>query len=376
MPGGSSLSKRRALTVFLERPGEEDLRVLLEKELLLLLENVGISVVGTVVQRRATPDPAFFIGQGKAEEAALMARSLDAGVLVFDDALTPGQVLNLKKRTGLEIQDRPGVIVTIFQARAHTAEAKLQVELARCRYEVPLLKGLGQQMSRTGGGIGTRGPGETEFERHRRKLERRIRDIDKKLQVVRQRREYQRKRRSRSGFPTVALVGYTNSGKSTLLRTLSGDASILARDQLFSTLDTAVRRVTLPGGREILMADTVGFIRKLPPALVAAFRATLEEVAAADLVLLVLEIASPDVTETLQTVQQMLFDIGAGTVPRILVLNKADLVDAVFLERIQERLVGAGETVVAVSALRGDGLDVLLRRIAVRLNEKPWEESV
>jgi len=376
VPGGSSLSKRRALTVFLERPGEEDLRVLLEKELLLLLENVGISVVGTVVQRRAAPDPAFFIGQGKAEEAALMARSLDAGVLIFDDALTPGQMLNLKKQTGLEIQDRPGVIVTIFQARAHTAEAKLQVELARCRYEVPLLKGLGQQMSRTGGGIGTRGPGETEFERHRRKLERRIRDIDKKLQVVRQRREYQRKRRSRSGFPTVALVGYTNSGKSTLLRTLSGDASILARDQLFSTLDTAVRRVTLPGGREILMADTVGFIRKLPPALVAAFRATLEEVAAADLVLLVLEVASPDVTETLQTVQQMLFDIGAGTVPRILVLNKADLVDAVFLERIQERLVGAGETVVAVSALRGDGLDVLLRRIAARLNEKPWEESV
>lgn len=305
-----------------------------------------------------------------------MARSLDAGVLVFDDALTPGQVLNLKKRTGLEIQDRPGVIVTIFQARAHTAEAKLQVELARCRYEVPLLKGLGQQMSRTGGGIGTRGPGETEFERHRRKLERRIRDIDKKLQVVRQRREYQRKRRSRSGFPTVALVGYTNSGKSTLLRTLSGDGSILARDQLFSTLDTAVRRVTLPGGREILMADTVGFIRKLPPALVAAFRATLEEVASADLVLLVLEVASPDVTETLQTVQQMLFDIGAGTVPRILVLNKVDLVDSVFLERIQERLVGAGETVVSVSALRGDGLDVLLRRIAARLNEKPWEESV
>ncbi|WP_029166311.1 GTPase HflX [Aminiphilus circumscriptus] len=376
MPEDSSLSKRRALTVFLERPGEEDLRVLLEKELQLLLENVGISVVGTVVQRRAAPDPAFFIGQGKAEEAALMARSLDAGVLVFDDALTPGQVLNLKKRTGLEIQDRPGVIVTIFQARAHTAEAKLQVELARCRYEVPLLKGLGQQMSRTGGGIGTRGPGETEFERHRRKLERRIRDIDKKLQVVRQRREYQRKRRSRSGFPTVALVGYTNSGKSTLLRTLSGDGSILARDQLFSTLDTAVRRVTLPGGREILMADTVGFIRKLPPALVAAFRATLEEVASADLVLLVLEVASPDVTETLQTVQQMLFDIGAGTVPRILVLNKVDLVDSVFLERIQERLVGAGETVVSVSALRGDGLDVLLRRIAARLNEKPWEESV
>lgn len=376
MPEDSSLSKRRALTVFLERPGEEDLRVLLEKELQLLLENVGISVVGTVVQRRAAPDPAFFIGQGKAEEAALMARSLDAGVLVFDDALTPGQVLNLKKRTGLEIQDRPGVIVTIFQARAHTAEAKLQVELARCRYEVPLLKGLGQQMSRTGGGIGTRGPGETEFERHRRKLERRIRDIDKKLQVVRQRREYQRKRRSRSGFPTIALVGYTNSGKSTLLRTLSGDGSILARDQLFSTLDTAVRRVTLPGGREILMADTVGFIRKLPPALVAAFRATLEEVASADLVLLVLEVASPDVTETLQTVQQMLFDIGAGTVPRILVLNKVDLVDSVFLERIQERLVGAGETVVSVSALRGDGLDVLLRRIAARLNEKPWEESV
>jgi GTP-binding protein HflX len=372
----SFLSKRKALTIFLERPGEEELRVLLEKELQLLLENVGISVVGTVVQRRATPDPAFFIGQGKAEEAALMARSLNAGVLVFDDALTPSQVFNLKKRTGLEIQDRPGVIVTIFQARAHTAEAKLQVELARCRYEVPLLKGLGQQMSRTGGGIGTRGPGETEFERHRRKLERRIRDIDKKLQALRQRRGYQRQRRARAGFPTVSLVGYTNSGKSTLLRTLSGDASILAKDQLFSTLDTAVRRVTLPGGRKILMADTVGFIRKLPPELVAAFRATLEEVAAADLVLFVLEVSSPDVMERLQTVQQMLFDIGAGMVPRILVLNKVDLVDVVFLERIQERLVGAGETVVPVSALRGDGLDVLLQRIAARLNEKPWEESV
>lgn len=305
-----------------------------------------------------------------------MARSLNAGVLVFDDALTPGQVFNLKKRTGLDILDRPGVIVTIFQARAHTAEAKLQVELARCRYEIPHLKGLGQQMSRTGGGIGTRGPGETEFERHRRKLERRIRDIDKKLQVVRQRREYQRRRRSRAGFPTVALVGYTNSGKSTLLRTLSGDTSIFAADQLFSTLDTAVRRVFLPDKREILMADTVGFVRKLPPALVAAFRATLEEVSTADLVLLVQEAASPDVTETLAAVQQTLFDIGAGAVPRIVLLNKTDLVDPVFLGRMQERLSGMGETVIPVSALRGDGLDVLLHRISLCLGGKRWEESV
>ena len=242
-------------------------------ELVMLLENIGVPVAARVVQKRKIPDPAHFIGAGKALEIKEYALPNEVTHLVVDDFLSPTQKSNLQKVTGLQVWDRAFVIMKIFESRAHTAEAKLQVELAQYRYEIPSLKGLGHQMSRTGGGIGTRGPGETEFERHRRKLDRRMKSIEQRLDDVRKRREERRDRRRRDGVPVAALVGYTNSGKSTLLQALSKDAGIVAKDQLFSTLDTVVRKISYRGGEgHFLLSDTVGFIRKLPPALVAAFR--------------------------------------------------------------------------------------------------------
>ena len=267
------------------RAGSDDTELSLD-ELVMLLENLRIPTVARVVQNRVVPDPASFIGSGKAEEIKDFAAKTGATLLVVDDFLSPTQKSNLQKITSLQVWDRAFVIMKIFENRAHTAEAKLQVELAQYRYEIPSLKGLGHQMSRTGGGIGTRGPGETEFERHRRKLERRIKGITERLEEVRKRRRERRDKRRRDGVPLVALVGYTNSGKSTLLKALSKDETIISANQLFSTLDTVVRRVSYRDGGGFLLSDTVGFIRKLPPELVAAFRATLEEVSGAALLLL------------------------------------------------------------------------------------------
>ncbi len=260
------------------------------------------------------------------------------------------------------VWDRPLVIMKIFEERAQTGEAKLQVELARCRYEIPFLKGLGLQMSRPGGGLGTRGPGETEFERHRRKLERRVRDITKKIEVIRKRRGSQRKKRSRTGLLTVALAGYTNRGKSTLLRRLSGDRKLIVADKLFSTLDPYVRRVRMPGGDTALLADTVGFIRNLPPGLVAAFRATLEEVSSSDLVLLVVDASSKRFEEDISVVEEVLLSIGAGSIPRFVVMNKIDLIDNDEAIIRAARAGRAGDRVVSVSALRGDNVDGLLEQ--------------
>jgi GTP-binding protein HflX len=257
----------------------------------------------------------------------------------------------------------------IFERRAITAEAKLQVELAWLRYEIPSLKGLGRQMSRLGGGIGTRGPGETEFERHRRKLERRVKFIEKSLQDIRKRRDERRYRRARGGSRVVSLVGYTNSGKSTLLRSLSMDDSINAEDRLFSTLDTITRRINCPERDDcFLMSDTVGFIKKLPPELVAAFRATLEEAAGADLLLVVTDVSSQMPMENFEVVLETLEEIGADEIPRIVVLNKVDMVsdELVF---VVAGLQSRGEDVVCVSALTGDGLPKLVLRICERLKE-------
>jgi len=333
---------------------EEDLQ-----ELSMLLSNLGIEVVGQIVQKRESPDPAFLVGKGKALEAGLFCKSTGADVLVSDERLTPTQKANLQSQIGIEVWDRAYVIMKIFEARAYSAEAKLQVELARCKYEIPHLKGLGQQMSRAGGGIGTRGPGETEFERHRRKLERRVRDILSKLKTVRRRREYQRKRRHKAGLLTVSLAGYTNSGKSTLLRTWSSDETLSVADQLFCTLDTFVRRVHLPGGTEILVSDTVGFIRKLPPDLIAAFRTTLEEITSSDLVLLILDLSVPNIMELFNVVQETLYDIGASAIPRIIVLNKMDKVDNETVNSLRDRFEHMGEKVACTSALNGQGLDYL-----------------
>lgn len=338
-------------------------------ELGLLLSNLDVPVAGKVVQKRRAPDPSTFIGRGKALEIRDFAAALGANLLAVDDALTPTQRSNLEKMTGLEVWDRAFTIMRIFEKRAITAEAKLQVELARLKYEIPSLKGLGRQMSRLGGGIGTRGPGETEFERHRRKLERRVKYIEKHLQSVRKMRSLHRYRRSRDGIRLVSLVGYTNSGKSTLLRSLAKDESIRAEDRLFSTLDTLTKRVSCPArGRSFLMSDTVGFIKKLPPELVAAFRATLEEASSADLLLVVTDASSPAPMENFEVVLGTLRDIGADEIPRFVVLNKIDKVsdEIVF---ISSGLSSRGEDVICVSALTKEGLPALLDKICEKFEE-------
>ena len=329
-------------------------------ELALLLSNLDVRTAGRVIQKKLRPDPATFLGSGKALEIKNFASVIGANLLVVDDALSPTQRSNLSKLSGLEVWDRAFVIMLIFERRANTSEARLQVELARLRYEIPSLKGLGHQMSRLGGGIGTRGPGETEFQRHRRKLERRIKYIEKHLEEVRSRREHSRYRRARGGMSVVSLVGYTNGGKSTLLRTLSRDAEVVAEDRLFSTLDTLIRRIDRPEARPFLLSDTVGFIRKLPAELIAAFRATLEEVANADMLILVADASSREPMQDFDVVLDTLRETGAYEIPRIVALNKTDIVpeESIF---IAAGMASSGEDVVRISALTGDGLPELLK---------------
>ncbi len=343
-------------------------------ELVLLLENLGIEVVGEVFQKREKADPGTYLGSGKILEMSSNLKGINVSLLVCNAPLTPGQMTDIGKLTGTEVWDWPLVIMRIFEARAHTAEAKLQVELARARYELPHLRGFGHQMSRTGGGIGTRGPGETEFERHRRKLERRVREITRKLKAIRKRRSDQRKRRQKAGFRTVALVGYTNSGKTTLLRSLSGDHDLIGENRLFATLDTFVRRVRLPRGETALFSDTVGFIRHLPPELVAAFRATLEEVTEADLLILVVDASSPAIRETLETVEQTLGEIGAARTPRIIALNKMDLTDPGIIDLHMTRLKNRGDLATPVCALDGQGIERLLEHVEALLGEMRTRE--
>lgn len=368
-----SIKPKKAIVAGVVRAGSDDAELSLD-ELVMLLENLKIPTVARVVQNRVVPDPASFIGSGKAEEIKDFAAKTGATLLVVDDFLSPTQKSNLQKITSLQVWDRAFVIMKIFENRAHTAEAKLQVELAQYRYEIPSLKGLGHQMSRTGGGIGTRGPGETEFERHRRKLERRIKGITERLEEVRKRRRERRDKRRRDGVPLVALVGYTNSGKSTLLKALSKDETILAANQLFSTLDTVVRRVSYRDGGGFLLSDTVGFIRKLPPELVAAFRATLEEVAGAALLLLVLDSSDKDPVESFDIVIETLKELDADKLPRITVLNKIDKTgESAAFTRMELR--SRGEDTVAVCALTGEGFAELLAKVKERLGEEAYSSG-
>ena len=362
-----SIKSKKAIIAAVELNGDRDTEVSLD-ELAMLLQNLGVPTEARVVQHKEAPDPASFLGSGKALEIKEFAVQTDATLLVVDDFLTPTQKANLQKVSSLEVWDRAFVIMKIFERRAHTAEAKLQVELAQCRYEIPSLKGLGHQMSRTGGGIGTRGPGETEFERHRRKLERRIKNITERLEEVRRRRGERRERRRKDGAPLAALVGYTNSGKSTLLKALSKDETILSANQLFSTLDTVVRRINFRSGGSFLLSDTVGFIRKLPPELVAAFRATLEETAGADLLLLVLDASEEDPQEHLAVVLATLRELNADELPRVIVLNKMDLASG-NAEAVAAELRAAGETVAETCAVTGQGFAELLDVIKKRLDE-------
>lgn len=362
---------QRAVVAALDIPAQDYTPRILLDELKMLLVNLNIDVAGEVIQRRDKPDPAYMLGKGKAEESALFCKEVKADLLVCNEQLTPGQRLNLQQILGIEIWDRPFVIMKIFERRARTTEARLQIELAMCQYEIPHLKGLGRQMSRLGAGIGTRGPGETEFERHRRKLERRVRDINERLVKVRKRRTFQRYRREKAGIPTVALTGYTNSGKSTLLQQLSHGRNLYVADQLFSTLDTYVRKVELSDGHDVLVSDTVGFIRDLPPALIAAFRTTLEEISVSSLILLVLDGSMPDVMETLDVVEETLSDIGAGAIPRLIVLNKIDKIDLSLIPFLQTRLQGRSKAkVLPICALSGVGVTELLQEVEYQLFNK------
>jgi GTP-binding protein HflX len=332
------------------------------EELGRLARSAGAHVVGYAVQERPRADAATLIGRGKVAQVAALARDSGADLLVFDDELGPAQQRNLEEAIGLKTLDRTQLILDIFARRARTREGRLQVELAQLDYLLPRLAGRGVVLSRLGGGIGTRGPGETKLETDRRRIRQRIQKVRREIEHVRRERRTRREARRRRNAPVVALVGYTNAGKSTLFNALSSGGAAVS-DQLFLTLDPLVRRVPLGGGREVMVVDTVGFIQKLPHALVAAFRATLEEVAEADLLLHVVDASAPELDEREAAVVAVLREIGAAERPRVTVLNKADLAAP---ERAAA-LTAARPGGILVSARTGKGLGDLRRAVASRL---------
>ncbi len=330
-------------------------------ELAQLVDSAGADVVGRVMQRRDAPDPATFVGRGKAEEIAALGRSLDADTVVFDDELTPAQHRNLEKLFGRTAIDRTAVILDIFAQNARSPEGKAQVELALLRYRLPRLRGRGLGLSQQAGGIGTRGPGETQLEVDRRRLVRRMHRLEADLREVERTRSLQRRSRARGRHREVALVGYTNAGKSTLLNRLT-DAGVPAEDRLFVTLDPRTRQLALPGGETVLVTDTVGFVRKLPHELVEAFRSTLDSVRLADLVLHVVDGTAADVGMQMAADHDVMREIGADSVPELAVVNKADRAPE------EAKALARGlEGSVVVSALTGEGIDDLLRVVADRL---------
>ncbi|HEY8418126.1 MAG TPA: GTPase HflX [Limnochordales bacterium] len=338
-------------------------------ELAELVRSAGGQVVGSVVQRLDRPAAATYIGQGKVQEARTLAWELEADLVVVDDELTPAQARNLEKLLEVPVIDRTQLILDIFAQRARTKEGKLQVELAQLTYQLTRLTGHGVKMSRLGGGIGTRGPGETQLETDRRRIRRRIAAIRKELEEVRRTRALQREGRRRTGLPVIALVGYTNAGKSTLMNALTR-AGVLAENRLFATLDPTVRRVTLVPGKDALLTDTVGFLRKLPHQLVAAFRATLEEVQEADILLHVVDASQPDVQEQMEAVAAVLDELGALDKPMVTAFNKLDGV----ADRAQvEEWARSTPAAVAISAKTGLGLDRLRALLAAQVDE--LEES-
>lgn len=342
------------------------------EELADLAVAAGLNVIDCILQKKPSPDVATFIGKGKADELRFLCQVLEIESLVFDSELTPVQIRNLENITGRAIIDRSMLILDIFAQRAMSNEGKLQVELAQLKYMMPRLVGQGEVLSRLGGGIGTRGPGETKLEVDRRVIRSRINELEKKLDSVVKTRKLHRKHRQKENIPVVALVGYTNAGKSTLLNALT-EANVLAENKLFATLDTTTRKLELPSGRSILLSDTVGFIRNLPHHLVAAFRATLEEVVEADLLLHVMDASSSEIEEQAMAVHNVLCSLKCEDKVIISVLNKADKLENEGLERY---LVGHYDNGIAVSAKTKKGLDELLRAVTALLPQKDLEISV
>lgn len=327
-------------------------------ELGLLTDTAGSDPVGNELVRRAEIDAATFIGSGKASEIAAVTAALDVDVVVVDNELTPAQQRNLQRIFGCDVVDREALILDIFAQHATSRAGSLQVELALLRYHLPRLRGRGVEMSRLGGGIGTRGPGETKLETDRRRILARISRLERELADLARIRATQAKARTRARLARVALVGYTNAGKSTLLNALA-DAAVLTENRLFSTLDPTVRRTELPSGRVVLLSDTVGFVRRLPHRLIEAFRSTLDDVRDADLLVHVVDASDPDPAGQIAAVREVLADIDAAPVPELVVFNKADVASPTALARLRNLHPGA----VVVSAATGDGLDSLLRHI-------------
>jgi GTP-binding protein HflX len=334
-------------------------------ELRELTSSAGAAVVGEVVQRRLKPDPATLIGSGKLEELKGAIASTSPDLVIFDHELTPSQQRNLERELDVRILDRTQLILDIFARHARTREGQLQVELAQLRYLLPRLAGRGVQMSQLGGGIGTRGPGETQLETDRRKINRRIRHVEQQLENVRRIRGQQRRRRESAPIATVALVGYTNAGKSTLFNALT-KAGVLESSRMFATLDPTLRQVILPSKREILLSDTVGFIRNLPHTLVSAFRATLEEVQKASLLLHVADVTSPTASEQQEQVEEVLRELESQDKPRLYVMNKVDLLSEKKRDSLRD-----SDSVIHVSAAKGMGLEKLLEVIDSRIAEDP-----
>jgi GTP-binding protein HflX len=350
---------QRAFLVGVELPGMTtiDAERSLD-ELALLTDTAGSDPIDRELVRRHAIEPATYIGSGKAEELATLTRALDIDVVIFDNQLTPAQQRNLQKLFGCDVVDREGLILDIFAQHAHTKVGALQVELAMNRYNLPRLRGKGTSLSQQGAGVLARGPGETKLETDRRRILARNSKLERELEEAVRHRETQGKSRRRSEIPQAAIVGYTNAGKSTLLNALT-DADVLVEDRLFATLDPTVRRLELPNQRPFLLADTVGFVRRLPHHLVEAFRSTLAEVAEADLLLHVVDGSDPDPAGQIAAVREVLLEIGAAELPELIVFNKADLMG----EQARVRLANLYPDARFISALEGQGLDPLVERI-------------
>ncbi len=345
-------------------------------ELAQLTTTAGAEVVGAITQRVARPHPAHLVGKGKLEEIIALKEETGADLIIFDEELAPAQQRNLDRALGVKVLDRTGLILDIFARRAQSHEGRLQVELAQHEYLLPRLAGLWPHLERLGGGIGTRGPGEKQLEYDRRAIESRIKRLKDEIENVRKHRARYRHHRASTGIPVVSIVGYTNAGKSTVMNALS-QAGVLVEDKLFATLDTTTRRLTLPNNQVILLSDTVGFIQKLPTMLVAAFKATLEELAEADLLLHVIDITHPNAAEQAETVDNLLKELGLESKPKIIALNKIDILaqeigldgeEAVehYVQRLGPHIV----TAVPISAARGWGLARLLQLVAEALSRK------
>ncbi len=338
-------------------------------ELAALAESAGAQVVARFFQKRPKPDTATFVGSGKAQELQLEAQAYEADVVIFDDELTGAQTRNLEDIIGVKVVDRTTLILDIFAQRAQSGEGKLQVQLAQLKYRSGRLIGQGLILSRLGGGIGTRGPGESKLEIDRRRIREQINRLKQELDALQKQRQLRRKSREKNAIPIVSLVGYTNTGKSTILNTITG-AGVYAENKLFATLDAVSRRVALPDGGEFLLVDTVGFISKLPHDLVEAFKSTLEEAALSDLLVIVSDGANPDTPQQHQVVEEVLKQIGADTQPRIDVLNKCDLVPSD--QEILPIMPGA----LHISAQTGAGMDRLLAAIAKELRKAEQEMTL